>query len=149
MVKSCGNDPQEDGQTQRRSPKGDAMRIAKQELGGIPSVLKSTFFVHPNGDCESALVISRFKSSHFVRRIGSPSLHQKPPNATYTPDEDVPREEPYKGAKAQFTEDEKDNASEEGGEGKRDKRGSNNSLGVVLTNNFGDVARKNVEERLE
>lgn len=75
VVKSCGNDPQEDGQTQRRSPKGYVMFIAKQELGGIPSVLKSTFFVHPNGDCESALVISRFKLSRFVRRIGSPSLH--------------------------------------------------------------------------
>ena len=82
-------------------------------------------------------------------RIDSPSLDQKPPNATYTPDEDVPREEPYNGAKAQFSESEKDNASEDRGEGKRNKRGGDDGLGVVFTNNLGDVVRENVEERLE
>jgi hypothetical protein len=58
VVESCGYDPQEDGQTQRRSPERDVMLVAKQELGSIPGVLKSTFLVHPSGDCESALVIS-------------------------------------------------------------------------------------------
>lgn len=84
-----------------------------------------------------------------VRRIDSPSLHQKPPNATYTPNEDVPREEPYNGAETQFAEDEKADASKDGGEGKRDKGGGDDGLWVVFTNNLGDVARKNVIERLE
>ena len=34
------------------------------------------------------------------QRIDSPSLDQKPPYTTYTPDEDVPREEPYNGTEA-------------------------------------------------
>jgi hypothetical protein len=66
VVESCGYNPQEDGQTQRRSPKGDVMLVAKQELGGVPSVLKSTLLVHPSGDCESALIISLFEFSFFV-----------------------------------------------------------------------------------
>jgi len=61
----------------------------------------------------------------------------------------VPREEPYNGAEAQFSEGEKDNASEDGGEGKRNKRGGDDGLGVFFTNNLGDVAREDVEERLE
>ena len=101
---------------------------------------------------ETANLPSSLASSNCLvsfRRSGSPSLDQKPPNATYTPDEDVPREEPYNGAEAQFAEDEEDNAGEEGGERKRNKRGSNDGLAVVFTNNFGNVVRKNVEERLE
>jgi hypothetical protein len=61
----------------------------------------------------------------------------------------VPREEPYNGAEAQFAEDEKDNAGEEGGEGKCDKCGSNDGMVVVFTNDFGNVTRKDVEERLK
>ena len=60
----------------------------------------------------------------------------------------MPREEPYDSAEAQFAEDKKDNAGDEGGEGKCDKRGGNDSFRIVFPNNLGNVARENVEERL-
>lgn len=88
-------------------------------------------------------------SNVLVRRIDSPSLDQKPPNATYTPNEDVPREEPYNGAETQFAEDEKANASKDGGEGKCDEGGGDDGSGVVFTNNLGNVARENVVKRLK
>jgi hypothetical protein len=58
------------------------------------------------------------------------------------------REEPYDGTEAQFAEDEEDDTSQNRGEGKGDKRGSNDRLGVVFSNNFDDIVREDVEERL-
>lgn len=55
VVESSSYEPQEDGQTQCRSPKRDVMLVTKQKLGRIPIVLESTFLVHPSGDCESAM----------------------------------------------------------------------------------------------
>ena len=150
VVESCGYDPQEDSQTQRRSPKRNVMLVPKQELGRIPVVLESAFLIHPNRDCESAFVISFSNFSRFVSfpRMHLPSLHQKPPNTANTSDKDVPREETYDGAEAQLAENEKDNTSEEGGERERDERRGNDRLGVVFPNNSGDIDCENIEERL-
>jgi hypothetical protein len=104
------------------------MLVTKQKLGCIPIVLESTFFIHPNGYRESC-------------------LDQKPPDSADTPDENMSREEPYDGTEAQFAEDEEDDTSQNRGEGKGDKRGSNDRLGVVFSNNFDDIVREDVEER--
>ena len=96
-----GYDPQDEGKAQRRSPKGEVLLVAKQTLGHVPIVLESTFLIHPNGDFESAPVISVSQDVSFWR-THSPSLDQEPPNAANTPNEDVPREEPHDGAEAQF-----------------------------------------------
>jgi hypothetical protein len=104
------------------------MLVGKQKLGHIPIVLECALLIHPGRDFES-------------------SLDQKPPNATNTPNEDVPREEPYDSAQSQFAEDEKGHASEEGGQGKRGKCGGNNRLRFVFSNNFGDFTCEDVAER--
>ena len=147
VVKVCGYDPQDDGQTQGRSPKGEVMLVGKQTLGHIPIVLESTLLIHPNGDFETAPVMSVFCISRSVS-FRSPSLDQKPANAADTPDEDVAREEAHDGSEAQLAEDEKGNAGEEGGQGKRDKGGRDDCLGVIFPNDFGDFTCENVDEGL-
>src|SRR5258706_14697928 len=72
VVEFCGYDPQDDGQTECRSPERKVMLVTKQTLGNIPIVLESTFLIHPNRNFESArplasriyLVSFRFLSAH-------------------------------------------------------------------------------------
>ena len=54
VLEFCGYEPQDDGQTECRSPERKIMLVAKQKLGHIPIVLESTFLIHPNRDFESA-----------------------------------------------------------------------------------------------
>ena len=58
------------------------------------------------------------------------------------------REEPHDSSEAKLAKDEEGGAGEEGGEGKRDERGGDDRLGVVLPDYFGDFACENVEEWL-
>ena len=54
VLEFCGYNPQDDGQTECRSPERNVMLVAKEKLGHIPIVLESTFFIHPNRYFESA-----------------------------------------------------------------------------------------------